>query len=80
MKPVLQIPHDIGAYCRNAAKALEKHNERLQFLLALYGEGEEDDPENDYYWDVSIEHPEVRRLRDNLKRIADALGQGDDGA
>ncbi|MFP1645691.1 hypothetical protein [Pontitalea aquivivens] len=71
-KPILQIPADVGAHCRQAASVLTQANARLARLLEIWAD-DDPDPENGDFWHVQIAHPEVARLRENLRRVTDTL-------
>lgn len=72
MRNILQVPSDIGEHCRAAAQVLSQENARLGDLWDIWADTDPD-PECGDVWMVSIDHPEVTRLRQRLGQIAQFL-------
>lgn len=67
MKQVLQIPADVGGYCREAAKVLESSARYLTREIDLMAEPDQEE------WTVYLDSPEAIRLRDNVRKAAQWL-------
>lgn len=72
MKQVLQIPTDVGEYLRGAAKVLDGEKANLDQLYEIFKD-EDPDPENGWFWSISLDRKETDRLRENLKRVIEIL-------
>ncbi|WP_295047469.1 hypothetical protein [uncultured Paracoccus sp.] len=74
MKQVLQIPADVGGYCREAAYALTAHARLIERALDLWSDTDPDpDPENGHFWTIQIDHPDAHTMQRNLTKAAALL-------
>lgn len=69
MKQVLQIPADVGGYCREAAYALAAHARLIERALDLWSDTDPD-PDNGFFWTIQIDHPDARTMQRNLAKAA----------
>ena len=68
MTAILQIPADVGSWCRHAAQILKSSSEALAVDIDLSRDSH--DPDG---FPVFLDNRVAARLRDNLVRIAEAL-------
>lgn len=66
-KNILQIPADVGEYCREAAKALEWYARFLTREIEITAEPDEES------WTVYLDSPDAIKMRDNVRRAAQFL-------
>lgn len=71
MKNVLQIPSDVGAYCREAAKVLESSARFLTREIDMCRDPADASDADGFT--VFMESDEVARTRDNVRRAAQWL-------
>ena len=62
------IPNDVAEHLVRAAAVLNERHKRLEYLLTLYAD---EDPADDWEWEISMEHSEAEQMSQNLKIIAD---------
>lgn len=70
-KTILQIPSDIGEYCRQAATVLESSRRFLDGQIQQYREWAEQDGDTD--WAVEFEHTDIERTCNNLAQAVKFL-------
>ena len=69
--PTLQIPQDVGEFCKKAAVALGSSRDFLDGRIKQYAEWAEADGETEY--DISFSPDEIGRTRANLAKAAEFL-------
>jgi len=62
------IPKDVAEHLVKAAAVLKERHKRLEYLLTLYAD---EDPADDWEWQISMDHSEAEMMAKNLKNIAD---------
>lgn len=68
-KPILQIPPDVGTYCRAFAKALSSSHGFLDKRIKQYAEWMDGEPD----YSVEFSPDEIGTTRDNLAKAAEFM-------